>query len=355
MVRTPARCHKVVRLIPVRNIYWMLAYAFRALEKGAYERLGSEEFGNAQELCAAILARGVESQVKRGLGRGYVPQTEALSYVRGKIDVSASLKTNSLLKRRLVCSYDEFSTDTPANRIVKATMQVLLRSRDVSSVYKRGLRRLMPYLAEVGECDLHRCDWNVRIGRNNQDYRLLLFVCRLVRDGLLMAEEGVAKAPGFFDDQAACKLYERFILEYYRREHPQLSASASQVPWALDDGFTGALPVMQTDITLRQGDRVLIIDAKYYTHMTQQSYGVCTLHSGNLYQVFTYVKNMQESLPADAPPVSGMLMYARTDEAVLPDGDYLMSGNPISIRSLDLSREFEDVRQQLDAVAEEWF
>lgn len=172
MVRTPARCHKVVRLIPVRNIYWMLAYAFRALEKGAYERLGSEEFGNAQELCAAILARGVESQVKRGLGRGYVPQTEALSYVRGKIDVSASLKTNSLLKRRLVCSYDEFSTDTPANRIVKATMQVLLRSRDVSSVYKRGLRRLMPYLAEVGECDLHRCDWNVRIGRNNQDYRL---------------------------------------------------------------------------------------------------------------------------------------------------------------------------------------
>ena len=58
-------------MIPVRNIYWMLAYAFRALEKGAYERLGSEEFGNAQELCAATLARGVESQIKRGLGRGY--------------------------------------------------------------------------------------------------------------------------------------------------------------------------------------------------------------------------------------------------------------------------------------------
>lgn len=64
-------------MIPVRNIYWMLAYAFRALEKGAYERLGSEEFDNAQELCAAILARGVEGQIKRGLGRGYVPRTEA--------------------------------------------------------------------------------------------------------------------------------------------------------------------------------------------------------------------------------------------------------------------------------------
>lgn len=213
----------------------------------------------------------------------------------------------------------------------------------------------MPYLVEVGEADLYRCDWNVRINRNNQDYRLLLFVCRLVRDGLLMAEEGAAKAPGFFDDQAACKLYERFILEYYRREHPELTASASQVPWALDDGFTGVLPVMQTDITLRRGDKVHIIDAKYYTRMMQESYGVSSLHSGNLYQVFTYVKNMQESLPAGAPAVSGMLMYARTDEAVLPDGDYLMSGNPIGVRSLDLSREFEDVRRQLDTVAEEAF
>lgn len=333
----------------------MLAYAFRSLEKGAYERLGSQEFSNAQELCAAILARGVESQIKRGLGRGYVLQTEALSCVRGKIDVSASLKTNSLLKRQLVCSYDEFSTDTPANRIVKATMQVLLRSSEVSSARKRDLRRLLPYLVEVGEADLYRCDWNVRINRNNQDYRLLLFVCRLVRDGLLMAEEGAAKAPGFFDDQAACKLYERFILEYYRREHPELIASASQVPWALDDGFTGVLPVMQTDITLRRGDKVHIIDAKYYTRMMQESYGVSSLHSGNLYQVFTYVKNMQESLPAGAPAVSGMLMYARTDEAVLPDGDYLMSGNPIGVRSLDLSREFEDVRRQLDTVAEEAF
>lgn len=333
----------------------MLAYAFRALEKGAYERLGSEEFDNAQELCAAILTRGVESQIKRGLGRGYVPQAEALSCVRGKIDVSASLKTNSLLKRQLVCSYDEFSTDTPANRIVKSTVQVLLRSRDVSSARKRDLGRLLPYLAGVGEADLYRCDWNVRINRNNQDYRLLLFVCRLVRDGLLMAEEGAAKAPGFFDDQAACKLYERFILEYYRREHPELTASASQVPWALDDGFTGALPVMQTDITLRRGDKVHIIDAKYYARMTQESYGASTLHSGNLYQVFTYVKNMQESLPEDAPAVSGMLMYARTDEAVMPDGDYLMSGNPIGVRSLDLSREFEDVRRQLDAVAEKAF
>lgn len=59
---------------------------------------------------------------------------------------------------------------------------------------------------------------------------------------------------------------------------------------------------------------------------------------------------MQETLREGAPRVSGMLMYARTDEEILPDGDYLMSGNPISVRSLDLSCDFEHIRMQLDEV-----
>lgn len=210
-------------------------------------------------------------------------------------------------------------------------------------------------MSEVHEVNLRHCSWDARIGRNNQDYHLLLFVCRLIRDGLLMTEQGTSHASSFFDDQVACKLYERFILEYYRREHPGLTASAAQVPWALDNNFTGALPIMQTDITLRRGNKVHIIDTKYYTNMMQNNYDTNTLHSGNLYQIFTYVKNMQESLPANAPAVSGMLMYARTDEKILPDGDYLISGNPISMRSLDLSCEFESVRKQLDAVVEEVF
>ena len=37
--------------------------------------------------------------------------------------------------------------------------------------------------------------------------------------------------------------------------------------------------------------KVLIIDAKYYANTTQAQYDKHTLHSNNLYQIFTYVKN----------------------------------------------------------------
>lgn len=342
-------------MIPIRNIYWMLAYAFRVLDRGAYKRLGSEEFDNSLDLCAAVLVRGLEIQVKRGLGRGYVSRAERLSCLCGKVDIAASIKSNTLLKRQLVCEYDDFSIDVPANRIIKETMRVLLRSKDVSPSRKKGLRRLMPLLEGVSEVDLRHCDFGLPINRNNQGYRLLLFVCRLVRDGMLMTEDGTCKAAELIDDQATCRLYEHFILEYYRREHPELIVSSAQIPWALDLDEADMLPVMQTDVMLRRGSKTLIIDAKYYSHMMQESYGVRTQHSGNLYQLFAYVKNMQEALPGGAPAVQGMLMYARTDEAELPDSDYSMSGNPIKVRSLDLSCDFEQVRAQLEAVVDAVF
>ena len=71
-----------------------------------------------------------------------------------------------------------------------------------------------------------------------------------------------------------CRLYEKFILEYYRKHYSGIKANPSQIPWQLDDGISDMLPVMQTDIMLSQGDRVLIIDAKYYSHPTQQQFGI---------------------------------------------------------------------------------
>ena len=53
---------------------------------------------------------------------------------------------------------------------------------------------------------------------------------------------------------------------------------------------------MRTDIMLCQGNNILIIDAKYYSHMTQQQYGTNTWHANNLYQIFTYVKNKEFEL-----------------------------------------------------------
>ena len=107
---------------------------------------------------------------------------------------------------------------------------------------------------------------------------------------------------------------------------------------------------MQSDIMLSYGDKTLIIDAKYYGHTTQVQYDVNTLHSNNLYQIFTYVKNKAVT----GGEVSGMLLYARTDEEIQPDNEYMMSGNKISVKTLDLNRDFTEIAAQLNKIADEF-
>ena len=342
-------------MIPVQNIYYMLSYAFQVLNEQGYKDIATEQFDNVAELCAAILSKGIVVQLKRGLGKEYIPQTEALSSLRGKIDITESIKTQSLLRKQLICTYDDFTVNSYLNRILKSTMELLLHA-DISKARKKMLRKLMIYFADVSVLDVHTINWNIRYDRNNQTYRMLISVCYLIVKGLLQTNtDGSTRLMDFIDEQRMCRLYEKFILEYYRKEHPEITARASQIPWQLDDGFSDMLPIMQSDITLFKGDRTLIIDAKYYARNTQTQYDVHTLHSGNLYQIFTYVKNKDVEY-GDAPhEVSGMLLYAKTDEQIQPDHVYHMSGNKISVRTLDLNCDFVEIAYQLNQIAEEYF
>lgn len=107
---------------------------------------------------------------------------------------------------------------------------------------------------------------------------------------------------------------------------------------------------MQSDITIQKENTVLIIDAKYYSHTTQVQYDKHTIHSNNLYQIFTYVKNRDSEFGDIEHSVSGMLLYAKTDEEIQPDQDYKMSGNRISVKTLDLNKEFLEIKSQLDGI-----
>ena len=281
----------------------MLSYAFQVLNEQGYKNIATEKFNNTAELMAAILAKGIAIQIKRGLGKVYIPQTEAMSSLRGKLDITESIKTQTMLKKQMICSYDEFSVNGMMNRIIKSTVELLLKS-DISKQRKKELRKLMVYLGDVETVDLYSVNWNMRFDRNNQTYRLLISICYLVVKGLLQTNsDGTTKLMDFLDEQRMCRLYEKFILEYYRKEHPEIIANASQILWQLDDGIGSMLPVMQTDIMLSYQEKILIIDAKYYGNTTQTRFGTHTLHSGNLYQIFTYVKNKEAELASQPQTV----------------------------------------------------
>lgn len=339
-------------MIRIQNIYHMLAYAFQVLHEQGYRDMAAEDFGNAAELLTAILCRGVSMQIKRGLKRQYIERTGPLRSPRGKLEICASIKTQAIQKRQIVCTYDEFSIDTYPDRIIKTTMEVLLRA-DISRARKKELRRLLIYFEETMVLDTYRIDWDLRYDRNDQTYRMLMGICRFILKGLVQTTaDGKERMMDHADDQTMARLYEKFILGYFQREHPSIKAYSPRVAWKVTDGYRDRLPIMQTDVVLfsQKTKKTLIIDAKYHAHdmQTRAPYMTQTIRSSDLYQIFAYVENW---VPAPGGTVSGMLLYARTDDAIQPDDHYQIDGIQISVETLDLDCDFAVIAAQLDRIA----
>ena len=340
--------------ILIRNIFYMLCYAFEKMRPDDEAWSNKEEFTHLHDLLAAILARGMARLVKQGLYREYVECNETLSTLKGKLDMPNTIRHRVQRKQVLACQFDEFSENNLLNQILKTTVMLLIRHAKVNAEYKSDLKKEMLFFSAVDTIEPASIKWTtIRFQRSNQSYRMLISLCQFILEGMLLTtDQGEYKMASFVDEQRMCRLYEKFILEYFSKEYPALNVRASQIPWALDDGIGTMLPVMQSDITLSYGSKVLIIDAKYYAHTTQVQYDKHTLHSNNLYQIFTYVKNKDSEFGDKPHEVSGMLLYAQTDEAIQPDNTYMMSGNRISVKTLDLNCDFPVIAAQLNAIAD---
>lgn len=299
------------------------------------------------------MEKGVSRQVKQGLYREYVPMQEDLSVMRGKLNMGETVRLKVQNKQKLGCEFDEFSEDNLYNQILKVTIHRLIRAEDVAPERKQALRRVSVYFGNVRLIQPDHIAWNRLIyQRSNRNYELLLNICYLVLNGMLQTtEDGSYKLLAFSDEHME-RLYEKFILEYYKQHHPELDPKSAQVKWNLteqpDETMIQFLPKMQTDITLQKGDKMLIIDAKYYGKTMIENYDKATLRSAHLYQIFAYVKNMDT---ANTGNVSGLLLYAKTEDEVFPEGEpFVIGGNSIGARTLDLNNSFDLISTQLESV-----
>jgi len=345
--------------ILIRNIYYMLAYAFRILRKQDMGLFDAEQFRDTQDLFAAILAGGISRQLKQGLYREYGTKCETTPVLRGRLDIQGTVRNRIGHRQLPVCEFDEFTEDNLFNRILKTTMHVLIRDENVDETRKDALCQILPFFDGVTLLGPSAIPWKrLHYGRSSRNYEMLLNICRFVLQGMLQTTEKGNYRLAAFSEEHMARLYEKFILEYYRQHYsPFLKADPTWIRWNLtgenDDRMQRLLPAMQTDVTLRLNEKVLIIDAKYYGRTLQRRYDRDTLHSANLYQIFSYVKNQDKKNTGN---VAGLLLYAKTEESVMPeDCSFEIGYNRIGAGTLDLNQEFERIAARLDRIATEYF
>ena len=135
--------------------------------------------------AAQILADGLTLQVKRGLVKEYVTCVETESAIKGRMDVSASLRDRTIYKRRMVCVFEEYTDICPLNRIVKAGAKLLISCPEISDENRQRLMDLMIYFSTVDDISLRRLSRRINYGKNAKDYRPMVEAARFAAKELL--------------------------------------------------------------------------------------------------------------------------------------------------------------------------
>ena len=343
----------------VKNIYYMLSYVYQRLSREGYRKLATEDFDNIQNLLACIIEKEVTRLIKGGLSQEYVEFEELTGIPKGKIDFTESIKNMAFQQRKAICHYEIYSENNLYNQIIKTTLLLLIRSKHIDNKIKKDMKKIILYFSNVDEIDCYSIKWNnLSYHRKFQSYHILINMCYMVIRGLLLTtEDGAYRLAEYMDPEKEYRLFQKFVFAYIKKEHSDLIVKAPHIEWDLDctpaPMYFDLLPQMETDIVIEYGKRTLIIDTKYYDRMLQSrnTSSKKTFISNNLYQIFSYVKNYETS---DRRSISGMLLYAQTDEGIEPDYTYEMSGNKISIKSLDLNKEWSEISLQLDNMVEEF-
>lgn len=287
----------------------------------------------------------------------YLTYEDNLSQVKGKILVNETIKNRIIRSNKIFVSFDELSVNNLLNQVIKCAIYTLLKSNKLDNQIRKELKGIIIFFDDVDLIEPSSINWkNIRYNRINSHYKMLVYISEMIINSLLLStEKGEYLFNNFIDEERLFSLYEKFIFSYFKTNFKDIEVTGEEIYWAIDDDFSDYLPKMKTDITLKYKNKVLIIDAKYYSSIFQSRYDKNTYHSGNMYQIFSYVNNYKFTHENEDIDVSGMLLYAKTNDVDDINNTYSMHGNKISVRTLDLNQEFDGIEKDLNDIVHKYF
>ena len=351
--------------IPIRNIWLLLLYASELYQYlPRHRRVALEESpDNIPDLVAEILTYAVERRLRRNLSFGYQRVNADLTRVRGSINFLRT-ECHQLLQRGKVAStYEELTVDTLRNRFVKAALLELSRAvnhRDNQELVRK-CRVASARMARAGISDSPASMYRRRrqefsTSRVNTEDREMLAAARLAFD-LSLPTEGVGASrlamPSYEGQSWA--LFEGAVRGFYAKNLGDKGwevSRGSRKRWSVEQSTPRLiLPSMQTDIVLERPNpqHRIIVDTKFKSVTVRGRDGRETLRSGDIYQIYAYLRSREE--PSDQLSINstGILLYPAIHAHV--DDAAIIQGHEVRFATVDLTADSQSIRRRLLDVA----
>jgi 5-methylcytosine-specific restriction enzyme subunit McrC len=316
--------------IDVDRVFQLLGYVegYDVMsEPAALERV--EEI---TEAFAEAFVAVTERAFTRHVVSGYQPRDEVLLGVRGRIRFADQLRRHQSLPIPTEVTYDDYTIDTPENRLIKYALTVVTRLPALRSPVRRRAMRLIGVLEGVADVRFVPSTLpEITRTRLNRHYRTAPEMAALIaRSSSVELRPGQEPFSSFLIDMNS--LFEEFLFKALAERLQGLGSWLRGTPVSFD---TAGLVRMEPDLSLWQGsDCTFVGDAKYKATSVGSA--------DDLYQLLAYCQVLGLG--------HGILFYGAAFSEV--EHEVETAGTRLRITSVDLALSWSELQARLDELAD---
>ena len=269
---------------------------------------------------------------KQGLKASYLPVESNERFYRGKLLASQNIKHNLMNHEHFFVRYDDFNFNRPENRLIKSTLQFLLKQTSDNS-NRHNIARLLTFFENVDSSESYQADFSKCISdRNMSHYDKALSWCRVFLQGnsfSAFAGSEVALALLFPME----KVFESFIAAKFRKHIGNgVNLRTQDTRYSLFDSPTRAF-ALRPDLVLESRERTVILDTKW--KLLSDKVRNNGISQSDMYQMYAYSKKYNADgivllYPQSDSVKKGGIKYA-SDDNVRVDVSF------IDLRNVDRS------------------
>ena len=251
--------------VPLQNLFGMWEYAYRLNSFHILPELfHCESMQEFYGQLASILAKRIIDRGRKGYYRTYLPKTEDLSYLKGRLDINRII--TKPWEPRPKCHYQENSVDIDDNQILAWTLFTILHSGYCPESVLPTIRsayRTIAHVVTLYPFSPENCSKRL-YNRLNQDYEPLHGLCRFFLENTGPSQEvGDRTMLPFLVNMA--RLFELFIAEWLKLHLPSQFRLVSQEEFSIGSDYrvTFKMDLVISDALTNRP--LIVLDTKYKT------------------------------------------------------------------------------------------
>lgn len=204
----------------VRKIFLKM---LRALKNSPFKHFDQASLQSTQmhllEIYISMFCEEMAVLIRRGLRSDYISKMENSYALKGRLLLAQHIRQNVVHKERFFVEFDEYEAGRVENRILRTTLEFLLKKSRSDRNQKR-LREFLFVFEEIKPIyDVKNAFAQVKMGRQMKDYENLLLWARMFLDHKSFSSfKGKSVAFALLFDMN--KIFEDYVAHCLRKENP---------------------------------------------------------------------------------------------------------------------------------------